>query len=369
MKEYELAVNSPILWPTGPSLVSRLGRLVPVVSFVAAVTLAGAVAGASSGAQERTSASDSIYWGAYINGSETYRYLYGLRLGNAPWDATTWSRFESNAGKRVSIVHWGLGTPWRNDFDSWWSTFELVRARGDLSLVDMTTGSVPLRQIADGRYDAQLRKWMHGAAFYAHPFFLNLDVEMNGNWEPYSAGKHGNTPADFVRMWRHVHDIAVESGATNITWVWAPNVDPRGKFTPYWRLYPGAGYVDWTGLDGFNANGKSSFAWLFGSSYRKLLRLAPTKPMVITQTGAVQQGDKARWIVDMLTNQLPRHFPQIKALVWFNWRILERRTWMSYEIESSASSQAAFANAIASSYYSPGGSYGNLPLHSKISPP
>jgi hypothetical protein len=192
LKESELAVTSPILWPTGPSLVSRLGRLVPVVSFVAAVTLAGAVAGASSGAQERTSASDSIYWGAYINGSETYRYLYGLRLGNAPWDATTWSRFESNAGKRVSIVHWGLGTPWRNDFDSWWSTFELVRARGDLSLVDMTTGSVPLRQIADGRYDAQLRKWMRGAAFYAHPFFLNLDVEMNGNWEPYSAGKHGD---------------------------------------------------------------------------------------------------------------------------------------------------------------------------------
>jgi hypothetical protein len=304
-----------------------------------------------------------------MDGSQTYRYLYGVQVGNAPWDTNTWDRFESNAGKRVSIVHWGAGTPWSHDFDTWWSTFEMVRARGDLSLVDLTTGSVPLREIADGRFDPQLRTWMKGAAFYGHPFFLDLDVEMNGNWEPYSPGRHGNTPADFVRMWRHVHDIAVESGATNITWVWAPNVDPRGKFTPYRRLYPGAGYVDWTGLDGFNVNGHSTFSWLFGSSYRKLLAFAPSKPILVTQTGSVQDPRKAAWITDLLTRQLPGHFPQIKALVWFNWRFFEKGAWRSYEIESSTSSQAAFANGIASPYYVPGGAFGGLPPHTKIGAP
>jgi hypothetical protein len=340
--------------------------------LIVALVLAGALAGTSTGARERTSDPSPpkpIYWGAYINGTQTYHYLYGLKLGNAPWDDSTWNRFESNAGKRVSIVHWGLGTPWKHPFDMWWSTFELVRARGDLSLVDMTTGGVPLRQIADGRYDAQLRTWMRGAAFYGHPFFLALDVEMNGNWEPYSPGKHGNTPADFVRMWRHVHDIAVDAGATNITWVWAPNVDPRHMFTPYRKLYPGARYVDWTGLDGFNANGTSSFYWLFWTSYQALLGLAPKTPVMVTQTGSVQDGGKAQWIVEALRNQIPWHFQKIKALVWFNWRILERGNWMSYEIESSPSSQTAFAKAISSWYYAPGGSFGNLPLHSKISPP
>ena len=205
-------------------------------------------------------AESPIYWGAVMDGTDTYGHLYGGSWGDAPWDGNTWSKFESNAGKRVSLVHWGLGTPWSNDFNHWIGVFEQVRARGDLSVVDMTTGSTPLRSIASGRYDGAILTWMRQAAAYGHPFFLVLDVEMNGNWEGYSPGANGNTPADFVSMWRHVHDLATRAGATNITWVWAPNVDPRHMFTPYRQLYPGADYVDWTGLDGFNMDGKSSFS-------------------------------------------------------------------------------------------------------------
>ena len=50
------------------------------------------------------------------------------------------------------------------------------------------------------------------------PVLPPLDVEMNGTWEPYSPGVNGNTAADFVAMWRHLHDLADQAGATNVTW-------------------------------------------------------------------------------------------------------------------------------------------------------
>jgi hypothetical protein len=65
---------------------------------------------------------------------------------------------------------------------------------------------------------------------------------------------------------------------------------------------------------------------------------------------------------------VPHNFPQIKALLWFNWRIYDRAAWRSWEIESSAASQQAFASAVSSSYYTPGGSFGSLPLLTKVQP-
>jgi len=81
------------------------------------------------------------------------------------------------------------------------------------------------------------------------------------------------------------------------------------------------------GLDGFNQDGNETFAWLFGSSYANLLQIAPTKPIMITQTGSVETG-KAAWITEALPTRCRRTFPQIKALVWFNWRIYENNAWL-----------------------------------------
>ena len=78
-------------------------------------------------------------------------------------------------------------------------------------------------------------------------------------------------------------------------------------------------------------------------------------------------GSKANWISDLLATQLKIDFPKIKALVWFNCRCYTASVnhWWAWPIESSSSSQTAFRNAIASSYYAPGGSFGNLPCAPK----
>jgi hypothetical protein len=98
----------------------------------------------------RTGADPRAYWGAAMEGDETYAYYYGGPWGDAPWDANTWSKFESNAGKKVSVVHWAIPPPWKSRFADFKSTFQLVRKAGDLNAVDMSTGSVRLKRIARG---------------------------------------------------------------------------------------------------------------------------------------------------------------------------------------------------------------------------
>jgi hypothetical protein len=295
-----------------------------------------------------------IYWGAYMEGQDTYGSLYGGSWTDAPWGGPTWDRFEANAGKRVSIVHYGQPAPWERAFDPIPAT--LVVRRGAVPAIGISTKRTPHRTIADGAYDASITAWARAARAWGRPFFLLWDVEMNGWWEPYSAGVNGNTAADFVRAWRHVHDLVRAAGATNVTWVWCPNVDPWRRFTPYEQLYPGDRYVDWTGLNGYNQDGTQSFRFLFEASYRRLLGLAPGKPIMISQTSSVDAG-KAAWITDALGTQLPRSFPRIQALVWFNWRITEEGRARPWPIESSPDSQASFRRAIGAPYFAPGGSF------------
>jgi hypothetical protein len=310
-----------------------------------------------------TTGGSGIYWGAYMNGSPTYTDLYGGTWNDAPWDSNTWSTFESHAGKKDSLVQFGVGSPWLHDFNYFLTPFNRVVSAGEIPVVSMNTKTTPLRDIALGAYDSSIRTWMQQAAAWGHPFFLIFDVEMNGSWEPYAPGQNGNTAADYVAAWRHVHDIATQSGASNISWVWCPNVDPNNMFTPYAQLYPGDAYVNWTGLDGYNKGGNNwrSFGTIFGSSYSKLLQLAPSKPIMISQVASSEAGgSKAAWIADMLST-LPVNYPQIKAVSWFNWYFNESGTMQPYEIESSATAQDAFKTGIASSYYRAGGNLGSLP--------
>jgi hypothetical protein len=303
-----------------------------------------------------------------MDGNQTY----GAGYRDAPWDLRTWNLFELHARKNVSIVHWGAGTPWGHSFATWVRPLDLVRNRGDINMVDLQSGKISLRSIADGAYDHALRSWVKQAAAWGHPFFLTWDVEMNGGWLPWGTTPGtGTTADDYVAAWRHFHDLAEQAGATNITWVWCPNIDPHARFTPFYLVYPGERYVDWTCLDGFNTGGShwSSFSELYSLSYERLLRLAPTKPILIGQISSGEVGgSKAAWITDTLASQLPHEFKQIKALVWFNWRISHSGEWRPYQIESSPSAQAGFAAAIASPYYAAGGSYRNLPLRTKIAP-
>ncbi len=314
----------------------------------------------------------AIYWGAWINGD-----TYGLN--DAPWEPQAIDTFENHAGKKMSILHWGQ--PWwtcdpechYQTFQSQVAQYDAIRQRGLIPLVDWASwdsnaqprdqqSKFTLRKIIRGDHDKYIRQWATEAKNWGHPFFLRFDWEMNGDWFPWSEVSNGNQSGEFVQAWRHVHDIFTEVGATNVTWVWCPNVD-TAKTVPFEPLYPGDAYVDWIGMDGYNWGpdqdqqlGWQSFQELFGATYDQLLRLSPNKPLMIAETSSTETGgSKAKWITDALTAQIPKNFPQVKAVVWFNWNADD----MDWVIESSSSAQAAFAKGIASSYYA-GSEFANL---------
>ncbi len=290
-----------------------------------------------------------LYWGAYIDG--------------APWDLARQDAFEARAGKGASLMHWGQ--PWWHDgryqpFQT--DVFDRVRARGSIPVLDwgawdyccgIDQPAFASAAIARGDHDEYIRQWAAAARAWGHPLFLRFNWEMNGWWQfPWAEQVNGNQPGDYVRAWRHVHDLFAAVGATNVTWVWCPNIiDP--KATPLDTLYPGDQYVDWVAMDSYNfgtnpGEGWHSYTEIIGPTYTALRQLAPTKPIMIAEVASSEYGgDKAAWIRDALGVQLPARFPAVKAVSWFNWN--DNNPNLTWPIESSAAASAAFGEVVGGS--------------------
>jgi hypothetical protein len=201
--------------------------------------------------------------------------------------------------------------------------------------------------IAAGAYDPYIRRAAREAAAFGRPLLIRLAHEMNGSWSSWGAWVNDNTPTDYVAMWRHVVSIFRAEGATNVRWVWSPNVygaglsPASGSALPFQPFYPGDNWVDFVGLDGYNwgalhRSGWSNFASVFGSSYNALTKLTD-KPVMITETASTEDGgNKAAWI-RAIPSVLQSRMPRVCALIWF-----DREKETDWQIASSPASEAAF---------------------------
>ena len=305
--------------------------------------------------------SGPIYWGAWIGDQLTGK--------QAPWDMTAVAKFEGMTGKPLSLVQ--FGQPFSNcsgsscSFYSFpWTPLEDVRKHGAIPVVSWSSQSIPssvnepdyqLSDVISGRYDAYIREFASKAKSWGHPFFLRFNWEMNGNWFPWSEGVNGNKQGEYVAAWRHVHDIFTAVGATNVTWIWCPNIKWNGTIDNLASMYPGDAYVDWTGLDGYNwgtnpaRQGKwETFRQLYRETYRHVTEtVAPTKPMMLAEIASSEfGGSKAIWIREMLS-QVPTEYPKIRALLWFE-RFDDGMDW---PLETSSSATTAFAEGIQNPAY------------------
>ena len=325
----------------------------------------------------------SVYWGAQIGSHVT-----GTQ---APWDMNAVSVFEREAGKPLSMIHFAApfancsSTPCvRYGFPL--GEMNTVRQHGAIPFFSWASQSIgqggdtrvqPNFQLSDviaGTHDATIRDWATAAKNWGHPFFLRFNFEMNGTWFPWSEGVNGNQPGEYVRAWRHVHDIFTSVGADNATWVWCPNVDPDRRYQDLARLYPGDAYVDWTCLDGYNwgvrssgpgltTNGWKSFDQIYRTTYDEITgSIAPSKPMVIGEIGSTENGgSKAAWLEDALAKA--PSYPKIRGFLYFE----KFDDGMDWPISTSASATDAFARGIASSAYTTN-QFGSLD-GGKIQPP
>jgi hypothetical protein len=295
----------------------------------------------------------------------TPELYFGLSYPGDP-DIPTLSHYENQIGKRASIVLWYQAWDQNNQMQSFpTAQMEAVREHGSIPMLawqpyafggPLNQPSVSLAKIADGAWDSYLRQYASEVKAWGHPFFLRFAGEMNGTWTSWYEGNSGNSAGQFVQAWRHVHNIFTSVGATNATWVWCPNTEDAYT-TPLEDLYPGNAYVDWAGIDGYNfsidlpGGGRpwQSFSQIFSETYHHILRLIPpTMPIMIGETGSVEDGgSKSGWITDALSTQLPRNYPRIKSLVWFE----ESDGNLNLRYDTSPSSLAAFNKAIATTTY------------------
>jgi hypothetical protein len=299
-----------------------LGRvaLASVVFFVSSGWLLGSANGSSSSILEpSTGALLGMYYGAGTIAQTT------AKLGRTP---------------PVHLTYYGWNADWTG------AVTKADLAAGRIPLVNWEPHNIDFNKIVDGSLDATIKARARGSKALGKKFFLDFSAEMNGDeaWD-------GNNAPLYISAYRHIHDIFVAEGATNVVWAWCPNVtDIHGGNKNTMDYYPGDAYVDWTGVDGYNwgtnNGGWQSFQQVFEKIYPLLA--ARKKPIMIGEMSSAQVGgDKAKWI-DAIVPTLRTNFPLVKCLIWFD--INKERDW---RISSSPESEAAFIRMAKNPYFNP----------------
>jgi len=177
-----------------------------------------------------------------------------------------------------------------------------------------------LARIADGDFDAYITRFAAALRDERFPVVLRFAQEMNSNWYPWTEANGGNTAAGFVTAWRHVHDLFANVGATNVIWLWSPNVLRGTAREPLADFYPGDAYVDWVGLDAYGL-GESTAGEVLDQSVGQITAFT-RKPLLIAETGAEPGAEQAPWTASLFT-WLKQHRPRVIGFVWFEHSVAE----------------------------------------------
>ncbi|MGC4892406.1 glycoside hydrolase family 26 protein [Micromonospora sp. DT31] len=299
------------------------------------------------------------------------RAFVGLMTDAGPYDFAPVDRFTAAAGRAPQVML--FGADWASAaFDR--SLFDRIADRGMMPMlgwepwdhavdraarrsgltprqIDKVRSGQPqyrLARIIAGDFDGYLRSWAEGVKSLDYPVAIRFAHEMNGGWYPWGEKANGNRPGEYVRAWRHVHDVFSAAGVTNAVWVWSPNAR-WNKSTGLATLYPGDDYVDWVGITGYFGHGAwtryTSFDQIFGPTIAEI-RAVSRKPLVVTETGVAGDtgADKPNWIRQAFRS-LPR-YPDLIGLIWFE--VDKEKDW---RITDTPAAAAAFAESVADERY------------------
>ena len=268
--------------------------------------------------------------------------LFGADSASAAFDRSLFDRIAARG--MMPMLGW---EPWDHTVDKAARRTNLTDRQIDR--LRATQPDYRLARIARGDFDTYLRSWAQGVRSLGYPVAIRFAHEMNGDWYPWCERANGNRPGDYVRAWRHVHDVFAEAGATNVTWVWSPNARWDKTTAGLTGLYPGDDYVDWVGVTGYYGTGAFtktywSFDQIFGPTIAEI-RKVTRRPLVVTETGAADTaGRKARWIRETF-GSLPR-YPDLIGLIWFE--VDKEQDW---RIAWSPAAATAFAEAVGGARY------------------
>lgn len=222
------------------------------------------------------------------------------------------------AGKKHTAVGWFIDVQdpafvedWHSDpalnRNNLYRQLEQLWQQGYVSFIKIGSRST-ISEITAGYYDDQLhqmaqiyKRWLENGndrkAMFA-PF-----QEMNGDWVPYYPPntKPAQKQKDFKDAYRHIYAVFAANGIerSQIWWVFSPNgwSWPDDNFEYY---YPGDHVVDMVGFAAYNfgfceatvkPDGSDYGFWenydrIFEPYIDRLRIMAPTKPILITETGS-----------------------------------------------------------------------------------
>ncbi len=316
------------------------GRMAATVCIAMACLAATAAPGRAGSTTDPLVPSSGALLGAFANG-----------IGGQS-DSAALADLQASDGRPLTVV---------DHYAPWDQTFFKVEladfAAGRIPMISWSPGgTTTAAAIVNGSQDAVITRAAETMKSFGHPFFLRLAYEMD---QPPGSPRYIGTPSEFIAAWQHVYDIFQQVGATNARFVWcaiAANF-ATGKAQSF---YPGSQYVDWIAADGYNwYPAKSSWATYSGGLFDAFYAWASQqgKPLMIAETGSMEDstnpGRKAAWILDA-ASWVQSH-PAVKAWVYFS---SVSPKGYSFQLSTSASSQAAFAQVANTPYFEaqPGGS-------------
>ncbi|MDX6415521.1 MAG: hypothetical protein QOG28_141 [Trebonia sp.] len=258
---------------------------------------------------------------------DTSRFLIGAA-------APSTAQFQQATGMQPDIVEHYARTG---------AAFSANFAAGAIPLIQLMPYDVSLASIANGGEDDWLRSYARAVAGYQGPVILGFAPEMNGSWYPW--GDTHVSPAGYIAAWRHVVSVFRGQGARNVTWLWTVTVaiiasgdNPSngvGAATPWW---PGAGWVDWVGVDGYFYRSSETFNIVFGNTFSQI-RALTSKPVLISETAVAPAAGKAAKIPGLFAHA---YAAGVVGLVWFD--LPGNRDW---QLQDDQAALAAFRAAVA----------------------
>ena len=258
----------------------------------------------------------------------------GVEAQGAPSLAPVTS-FADSLGKKPDLV--GQYLAWGSSFDS--GAVTAAWSYGALYYIAWEPYATSVQAIANGQSDAYITRFAGAVRTLNLPVAISFGHEMNGNWYPWGTGQ--TTAAAFVAAWRHIHDLFIQAGASNVIWVWNPNIInpvPQVQLSLYW---PGDSYVDWVGLTGyFPASGPETFASLYGPTMAEIKHFT-SKPIIIAET-SVETGPSDLQAARSLVAGVKRH-PRVLGFIWFDFD----KDGVDWQIESRPALRAAMAAGVA----------------------
>ena len=189
-----------------------------------------------------------------------------------------------------------------------------------------------LANILNGSVDTAIERFAKAYATWAtqgenRSTWIAPLPEMNGTRETYSGDAQS-----FKQAYRHIQEIFKTAGVPDqsVRWVFAPNGWSQSDRT-FETFYPGADAVDVVSFSAYNwgyADAASYKQWqtptqVFDPYVQRLRKMAPNKPIFITQTGTTSftaTGSSAeakdKWLKDAYTYFASA--PGIRGVLYFN---------------------------------------------------